>query len=73
MAQKGREDYVREISELKAKTAELEMELATYDAIYKRIYEALPKVASGCEASVKMAVNRAMADAYLKWQENEKV
>lgn len=73
MAQKGRDDYVREIRELKAKTAELESELATYDAIYKRIYEALPKAASGCEASVKKAVNRAMADAYIQWQETEKI
>ncbi len=53
MAQKGREDYVREIGDLKAETAELERELATYDAVYKRIYEALPKVASGCETSIK--------------------
>lgn len=73
MAQKGREDYMREICDLKAKAAELECELATYDAVYKRIYEALPKAASGCEASVKRAVNRAMADAYLKWQEDEKI
>ena len=73
MAQKGREDYVKEIRELKAKTAGLESELATYDAIYKRIYEALPKAASGCETSVKKAVNRAMADAYIQWQEDEKI
>ena len=73
MAQKGREDYVREIMELKAKAAELESELATYDAIYKRIYEALPKAASGCEIGVKKAVNRAMADAYIRWQEDEKL
>ena len=73
MAQKGRDDYVREIRELKVKTAELESELATYDAIYKRIYEALPKAASGCKTSVKKVVNRAMADAYMQWQEDEKL
>lgn len=73
MAQKGREDYVREIGDLKAKTAELEHELVTYDAVYKRIYGALPKVASGREAGVKKAVNRAMADAYIQWQEIEKI
>lgn len=73
MEQKGRDDYVREIRELKAKAAELESELATYDAIYKRIYEALPKVESGRETSVKTAVNRAMADAYIQWQSGEKV
>lgn len=73
MEQKGRDDYVKEIRELKAKVAELESELATYDAIYKRIYEALPKVESGREASVKTAVNRAMADAYIQWQSGEKV
>jgi len=73
MAQKGREDYMREIRELQAKAADLESELATYDAVYKRIYEALPKAASGCENSVKKAVNRAMADAYIQWQEDEKI
>lgn len=73
MTQKGREDYVREIGDLKAKAAELECELATYDAVYNRVFEALPKVASGCEAGVKKAVNRAMADAYIQWQESEKI
>lgn len=73
MAQKWREDYVREIRELKAKTAELESDLAMYDDVYKRIYESLPKVASGCEASVKLAVTRAMADAYTQWQVREKI
>lgn len=73
MAQKGREDYVKEIHELKAKTEDLERELATYDAIYRRIYELLPKAASGRETSVKKAVNRAMADAYIQWQEDEKI
>ena len=73
MTQKGREAYVREISELKAKIADLENELAVYDVVYERTYEALPKAVSGSGVNVKKAVNRAMTDAYLQWQEDEAI
>lgn len=73
MTQKGREDYLREICTLKDKIKLYERELATYDDAYKRFYDAFPKVASGYEQCVSRAVQRAMADAYVQWQEDNKL
>lgn len=72
MGKSGREAYIQEIMELNGKVDALRDELAIYDSIYMGIYEVL-KTADGCESGAKRAVNRAMADAYLQWQEDEKI
>lgn len=44
MGQRERENYMKEIQELKARAVALEVELGVYDTVYERVYDVFTKV-----------------------------
>lgn len=71
MQKKGREAYEAEIAELKEKLENAEADLRLYDMLFDKIYGAMTAEDAARIGNGK-AIQRAMADAYVQWQEDNK-
>lgn len=77
MSQKGREAFETEIADLKEKLETAERALKAYDTLYEKFYNTMPKpdksISYTSRQVVEKTIQRAMSDAYVTWQEDEKI
>ena len=71
MRQGGREAYEKEIAELKEKLANAEADFRLYNMLHDNFYAAMTE-ADAARIPGGKAIQRAMADVYVQWEEENK-